>query len=229
MTDPKCHITDQTLRHHGWQELEKIANFGDWIFICHVDEFYIHDPRTMTHLPGNVMLWMPLLILPHPTEAYGWIKSKDKNPRKLFNHYWWRQGTLPHIEHRMWRYVKKPFWNIELRNPSCGTIPHNYIDELIAEQVPLYFHYKCYDLSFNNYRKDGSNAKSSLNTGLPRKVNGFDDLFFDENKPFEDGYFNFDRDASKIFLKFGNPPRIRLDPTGGCVLINDSNELIHLN
>lgn len=28
MRDPKCHITDQTLRHHGWQELVKIANMG---------------------------------------------------------------------------------------------------------------------------------------------------------------------------------------------------------
>ena len=61
-------------------------------------------------------------------------------------------------------------------------------------EVPLYFHYKCYDLSMSAYTKDGSSAKSSLNTGLPREVRDFEDLFFYESTPFGDGYFNFDTD-----------------------------------
>ena len=228
MRDPKCHITDQTLRHHGWQELVKIANMGDWIFICHVDEFYIHDPRSLTQAQGNLMFWMPLVILPHPSEAAAWIKSPNKNPRQLFSHYWWRQGTLPHLEHRMWRYVKEPLWNLEIREPSCGTIPYNYISEQIVVEVPLYFHYKCYDLSWEAYLGDGSSAKSSLNTGLPRPVKGFDDLFFDEDRPFEDGYFNFDKDASKIFQRFGNPPRIGLDEGGKPEVINNQGKPVHM-
>ena len=228
MTDPNCHITYQTLRHHGWQELVKIASMGDWIFICHVDEFYIHDPRALIQAQGNLMFWMPLVVLPHPLEAYDWIKSENKNPRQLFKHYWWRQGTLPHLEHRMWRYVKEPFWNTQLTAPSCGTIPHNYMDEKIVVQVPLYFHYKCYDLSWEAYLSDGSSAKSSLNTGLPRRVKGFDDLFFDEDRPFEDGYFHFDSDTTKIFERFGNPPRIGLGPDGKAVVINDQGKFVHM-
>ena len=228
MTDPNCHITDQTLRHHGWQELVKIASMGDWIFICHVDEFYIHDPRALIQAQGNLMFWMPLVVLPHPLEAYDWIKSENKNPRQLFKHYWWRQGTLPHLEHRMWRYVKEPFWNTQLTAPSCGTIPHNYMDEKIVVQAPLYFHYKCYDLSWEAYLSDGSSAKSSLNTGLPRRVKGFDDLFFDEDRPFEDGYFHFDSDTTKIFERFGNPPRIGLGPDGKAVVINDQGKFVHM-
>jgi hypothetical protein len=228
MRDPKCHITDQTLRHHGWQELVKIAVEGDWIYICHVDEFYIHDPRLFLHSQGNVALWMPLVVLPHPSEAPSWITAQKKNPRSLFKHYWWRRGTLPHLEHRMWRYVKEPFWNIELRQPSCGTIPHNYLTERVLSEVPLYFHYKCYDLSMSAYRTDGSSAKSSLNTGLPREVHGFEDLFFYEAKPFGDGYFNFDTDPSQILPRFGNPPRIGVAEDGKAVVVNDRGELVHL-
>jgi hypothetical protein len=97
----------------------------------------------------------------------------------------------------MWRYVKEPLWNLEIREPSCGTIPYNYISEQIVVEVPLYFHYKCYDLSWEAYLGDGSSAKSSLNTGLPRPVKGFDDLFFDEDRPFEDGYLILIKTAQK--------------------------------
>jgi hypothetical protein len=227
LKDPTTtHITDQTLRHHGWQELKKIANRGDWVFICHVDEFYIHNPRLFMTVPGNVMCWLPLPILPHPSEAQNWILSKDKNPRQLFHHYWWRHDILPHIEHRMFRYIKDPVWNIDITTPSCGTIPHNYADEQNCEITPLYYHYKCQDLSLGAYKEDGSFVKSSLTTGIDRPVQCFEDLFFDKERPF-DNYTCFDRDHVNILTRFGNPPRFHITKDGTIEIINDKKEAIH--
>jgi hypothetical protein len=127
----------------------------------------------------------------------------------------------------MWRYIKEPYWNIELKTPSCGTIPHNYYNEIISIEVPLYYHYKCYDLSWDSYLNNGSTKKSSLNTGLPRKINGFDDLFFDEDKPYEDGYFNFKKATSEIITNFGNPARISIDSDGKAAVINSNGVFIH--
>jgi hypothetical protein len=220
LRDPESHITDQTLRKHGWEALTNFAEIGDWIFICHVDEFYIHDPRALMACSGNVMLWLPLLVLPHPSEAESWITAKEKSPTSLFKHYWWRNRQLPHVEHRMWRYIKEPFWNTEIRRPSCGVIPYNYSDETICGAVPLYYHYKCFDLSLSAYRGGGEFSKSQLNTGLPRPIAAFDDLFFYDDRPFTDGYFAYDNDHSKVFSRFGNPPRLVIGERGPAI-IND--------
>jgi len=221
LRDPESHITDQTLRKHGWDELRKTAELGDWIFICHVDEFYIHHPKTLMGVDGNVMFWLPMVILPHPSEAPNWIVSKDKRPRQLFRHYWWRNKQFPHCEHRMFRYVKEPIWNTETRRPSCGVIPHNYYNETYCALAPLYYHYKCYNLSLSAYSDGGGFLRSQLTTGLPRPVKDFDDLFFYDERPFTDGYFAYDNDHSKILTRFGNPPRIVIDSNGQLMIVNN--------
>jgi hypothetical protein len=211
LRDPQTHITDQTLRKHGWDAIAGEIERGDFVAICHVDEFYIHDPRAMM-VEGafNIVLWLPLVMLPHPSEAEAWIKSPNKSPRPHFRHYWWRTTQTPHCEHRMFRYVKEPFWNTELTVKGCGVIPHNYFSETVCTATPLYLHYKIVNLSAEAYAGDGNLKKSSLNTGLPKPVEGISDLFFWEDNPFTDGYYRFDNDHGKILERFGNPPRITI-------------------
>ena len=232
--DPDTHITDQTLRHEGWQGLKPFVSPGDWIFICHADEFYVHDPRFFLDQTGtgNVVIWLPLVVLPHPDEAAAWIKSSDKDPTSLFNHVWWPAGQDPHVEHRMWRYVKEPVWNLETKRPGCGVIPYNYWNEKINNTVPIYLHYRCFDLNINAYHSDdGSYKKSAWNqgviepnaekAGLGRPIQSFADFFFHEERPPEG--------SNQICLKFGenalellgNPPRLVWDHQLGKVkLIN---------
>ena len=163
LRDPDTHITDQTLRKHGWDAIAGEIELGDWVAICHVDEFYLHDPRAMM-VDGafNVVLWLPLVMLPHPSEAESWIRSRNKSPRQHFRHYWWRTTMTPHCEHRMFRYVKEPFWNTEIRKRGCGVIPHNYFQETVCTATPLYFHYKIVSLGASAYGGDGQLKKSSL-------------------------------------------------------------------
>lgn len=228
LRDPTCHITDQTLRHHGWCALQDIASLGDWVYMCHADEFFINSPRDFMHESANTIYWMPLQILPHPSEAESWIRSETKNPRELFKHYWWRRGSVMHVEERMLRYVKPLEWNLQIKQPSCGVFPHNYSEpnEKIANKVPLYFHYKCYDLSPDAYKEGGDFKKSNLTTSIYRSIHGFDDLFFYEKKPF-DSHNAYDNNHNGIHERFGNPPRVALGPDGKITLINDLNQMIH--
>jgi hypothetical protein len=226
--DPDTHITDQTLRKHGWELLKEVAEIGDWVVICHVDEFFIHDPRDFAVDHANVVMWLPLVVLPHPSEAEGWIVSKKRRPRHLFRHFWWRTTKAPHLEHRMFRYVKEVKWNTEIRKPSCGVIPHNYYDELVSPFAPLYYHYKLFNLDINAFTDDGLFAKSSLGTGVPRRMKGVEDLFFWEAAPFGDGYYAFDSEHTKILNRFGNPPRIKITTTDGAVIVNDLDQILHV-
>lgn len=226
--DPDTHITDQTLRKQGWDLLKEVAEFGDWVVICHVDEFYIHDPRDFTGDTANVIMWLPLVVLPHPSEAEAWIISQKRRPRHLFRHYWWRTTQIPHVEHRMFRYVKEVQWNTEIKKPGCGVLPYNYYSESVSPFTPLYYHYKLFDLDVNAFTDDGSFAKSSLETGVFRSVKGMADLFFWEAAPFGDGYYAFDDDHTKILRRFGNPPRITFNATDSAVIVNDRDQILHV-
>jgi len=152
LKDPTTiHITDQTLRHHGWQELKKIANQGDWVFICHVDEFYIHNPRLFMTVPGNVMCWLPLPILPHPSEAQNWILSKDKNPRQLFHHYWWRHDILPHVEHDLSLRAYKEDGSFVKSSLTTGIVrPVHCFEDLFFDKEHPFDNYTCFDRDHSN-------------------------------------------------------------------------------
>jgi hypothetical protein len=237
--DPDSHITDQTLRHEGWQHLKPFISLGDWIFLCHPDEFYVHDPRAVLNFLNNsnadLCAWLPLVVLPHPDEASTWIKSKDKDATSIFKHFWWSAGQRPHVEDRMWKYVKEPFWNLEIRTPGCRVIPHNYFEQIVSNIVPIYLHYRCYNLDIASYNQnDGSYKKSTFNQGksdtdekhgIGRMIRNFDDFFFHEDHPpigANQICLEFDENILKIL---GNPPRVFLDAlTNKTRIINNKGE-----
>jgi len=226
--DPDSHITDQTLRNEGWQHLKPFVAKGDWIFLCHPDEFYVHDiPAVLNAINDTdaiLCLWLPLVILPHPDEASAWIKSKNKDVSSIFKHFWWSAGKWPHLEDRMWKYVKEPVWNLEEKNPSCRVIPHNYFNSLKTSVVPVYLHYSCYNLDLNAYNQiDGSYKKSTFNQGksageknhgIKRTIKNFDDFFFYEDHPPSGENQICLRFDESILTVIGDPP----------MLVNDFNQ-----
>lgn len=222
-SDPEGLITDQTLRHHGFALIRDVVAMGDWIFIAHPDEFLIHNPRAFMERPENVMMWLPLHILPHPSEAEAWRATGGRNPRGLFRHFWWRKGKPPHCEHRMWRMVKEPFWDLACEQKSTTVIPANYHNEPIGEVLPLQLHYKCVDLRLSCYREDGGFTNSGLGTGLLVTIQTDEDLFFDEQHPFEPGWqFARFESINTLLERFGNPPRVAVLPSGEVVVVNNA-------
>ena len=237
--DPDSHITDQTLRHEGWQHLKPFISLGDWIFLCHPDEFYVHDPQTIKNNleteKAELSVWLPLVVLPHPEEASARIKSKDKDATSIFKHFWWKAGQSPHFEHRMWKYIKEPIWNLEIKTPSCGVIPQNCWKQKLSTGIPIYLHYRCYNLDLNIYNpNDGSYKKSTFNQGksdadekhgIGRMIKNFDDFFFHEDHP--------PIGANQICLKFetklletiGNPPKFVFDSNLNKIRIFNDQEI----
>ncbi|MBB6251483.1 glycosyltransferase family 2 protein [Nitrospirillum iridis] len=224
-------ITDQTLRHRGYELLRDTVTEGDWIFNAHADEFLIHDPRNLMTLPWNTLLWLPLHILPHPSEAEAWRATGGRHPTMLFRHFWWRRGRPPHCEFRMWRVVREPIWDLVGTKPSTDVIPMNYLGEGAPSIAPLYFHYKCYDPRPELYETDGRLKKSNLNTGIPTRALPVEDYFFDEDRPYvEDGVAwhvaRFDSMAD-LLARFGHPPQIIRDERGEVRIVNDDGVPCH--
>ena len=175
------------------------------------------------------MFWLPLLILPHPSEKLVWQQTGGQRPAAIFQHYWWRTGQLPHCEERMWRFVKEPEWDIVSTQKSSMVIPINYHNEPHSTLLPLYFHYKCYDLHPGAYNEHGLSTKSNLNTGLPSTVKDVDNKFFDENNCIGEGYESYARRESmeSILLQFGNPPQAIVLPDGTMQIVNNAGALIY--
>lgn len=226
--DPEGLITDQTLRHAAFEQLRPRLELGDWIFVAHPDEFLLHDPRSFMALESNLMMWLPLPVLPHTSDRAAWEASTDKDPVQLFKHYWWRQGSLPHCEHRMWRYVREPVWDLQNPKKSTTVIPLNVHGESISSALPLYLHYKCFDLNVQRYDAAGSSKVSGLNTGLPVGVSTIDDFFFDQERPFGDGYFHCApfTNSEAVFAQFGHPPIVQQGPDG-LQIVNGQGRPIH--
>ena len=227
--DPPGLITDQTLRHAGYQLLAPYIRHGDWVFTAHPDEFLIHNPRSFMGITSHVMYWFPLVVLPHPSERDRYLQD-DYRPVADQRHYWWREGRLPHLEWRMWRVHKEPVWDLKLEKKSSFVMPVNYYNEPASALSPLYWHYKLPSLKLDLYSKDGKNLKSQLDTDLcGNQIESFDSMLFDESHIFGDGYNVFAKMTSdtEVLLRFGNPPRILKDPSGQFVIVNDAGQKVY--
>lgn len=227
--DPAGLITDQTLRHAAMQSLRDRLKPDDWVFIAHPDEFLLHHPRQFMHISMPLILWLPLLVLPHPSERERALKHPGQpfDPSERFEHYWWRTGTLPHCEFRMFRWVKPDLWDTTSPKKSTTVIPPNYADLPVCNLFPLYFHYKIYDLNPARYEANGLFVDSGLGTGLNHSVCGLDDLFFDEHRPWGDGYNQFRKRDEQIVEQFGNPPHATAVEGGSFGVFNDQGNCIH--
>jgi hypothetical protein len=227
--DPVGLITDQTLRDAAMQSLRPTLRKDDWIFIAHPDEFVVHNPRDFTAIPMPLILWLPLLVLPHPSERelIETLGHRPFDPMLVFKHYWWRTGQLPHCEFRMFRWVLPDMWDLSNPKKSSSVIPPNYGNLAVCNILPIYFHYKLYNVDFRLYTANGKLVDSGLDTGLDRQLSRTEDLYFDETNPWGDGYIEFDNRISMIADRFGNPPRSIPDKKGAIQVVNDRSEPIH--
>lgn len=180
--DPEPPITDQTLRATGWALLDGLVRQGDWVMLCHPDEFYIHDPREFLSVRHPVIRWAALHVLPHTSEKEAWARGEaNGDVTKLFRHYWWKDNGSATLEHRMFCVTSPPEWDLENLRPSSSVLPLNYQSLKSWRQQPAYLHYKIQHLDPRKF--SGTNyLDSNLETGLggTRSIDSVDDLFFDE-------------------------------------------------
>jgi hypothetical protein len=184
--DPAPPITDQTLRAAGWALMDGIARRGDWIMLCHPDEFYIHDPRTFLGVRSPVIRWAALHVLPHTSERDAWAHDDSgADVTRLFRHYWWKDNGTATLENRMFRIGSPPEWDMEDPRPSSSVLPSNYQSLKPWRRQPAYLHYKIQQLDprkFSGTRYVDSNLQTGL--GGTRSIESVDDLFFDESRPW---------------------------------------------
>jgi hypothetical protein len=215
--DPDTWITDQTLRASGWELLKGYVSYGDWIMLCHPDEFYIHDPRQCMSVEANVVRWNALHVLPHTSEKTKWLDSRpDTDVTTIFKHYWWHKSGRPTRENRMFRIVKAPKWDLVSKHASSSVLPKNYTKQRTWDKYPSYFHYKVWDLRPSKYL-NGEDLDSRLNTGMGCFDGSvqLDDFFFDENNPY--GY--------KGFVNFSSDPNIpQFDDFNGEFRLNKNSD-----
>jgi hypothetical protein len=200
--DPAPPLTDQTLRAAGWEMIASSVSHGDWVMLCHPDEFYIHDPRCFLRVRQPLIKWSALHVLPHPSEREAWeMGEADGDVTKLFHHYWWREDGSATVEIRMFRVDIEPDWDLSDRQPSTFVIPKNYLGRKAYRKLPAYLHYKIQYLDPSRFR-GGQYVDSNLNTGLgSRKVMTIEDLFFDHKRTW--GHKDFERYSNDpSFLQF---------------------------
>ena len=190
--DPVAPITDQSLRAAGWELLDGLVRRGDWVMLCHPDEFYIHDPREFLKVRRLVVKWAALHVLPHTSEKEAWARGDaNGDVTHLFRHYWWKADGSATLENRMFRVMSPPEWDVEDPRPSSSVIPRNYQSLKPWRRQPAYLHYKIQHL--DPARFSGTNyVDSSLQTGLggTRSIETVDDFFFDEMRSW--GHKGFD-------------------------------------
>jgi hypothetical protein len=185
-TDPAPPITDQTLRATGWAMLEGYVRRGDWIMLCHPDEFYIHDPREFLGVRAPVIRWAALHVLPHTSEKEAWARGDaDGDVTRIFHHYWWKDNGRTTLDNRMFRITSPPEWDMVDPRPSTSAIPRNYQSLKSWRRHPAYLHYKIQHLDPRRF-SGTSYVDSNLDTGLgaTRSIETVDDFFFDEAHPW---------------------------------------------
>jgi hypothetical protein len=225
--DPPGLITDQTLRHHGFEQLRPFIQKGDWIFLGHPDEFLIHDPRHFMVNESIRYMWMPLLALPHPSEKNEILSQRGEyDPRSVMKYRWYRVGQLPHCENRMFRYDAELVWDLESPKKSSSTIPVNIHSVPLSRELPIYVHFKITNFQLDTYSDSGKLIDSGLDTGVDRTITNLDSLFFDETNVWGEGYNEFIHASDCPLSKFGDPPRI-ISEQNKVLVVNSTGKIIH--
>ncbi|MFW2831180.1 hypothetical protein [Sphingomonas sp. ID0503] len=203
-------INDQTLRAACYALLTPFVRPGEWVTICHIDEFFYHDPAriALAHPDAPGVAWQALHILPHRSEkaaiAASITESGTYDPVAQLHHFWAkeaREEQVPEatLECRMFRVPEGGAeWGSFNGWVAPVNLPGKPLERTKAGETkifsrprwprpfPTYFHYKLFNLD-PSYFLPGSNhfEKSRLGTGLGgRRINSFDDCFFDEAAPW---------------------------------------------
>lgn len=213
MRDPEgaMKFNDQTLRSACWGLLDPLAKAGDWVVVCHCDEFFYHSPAKLIEKATpdvNSIVWEALHIMPHPSEKESILSQVDAtghyDPITTFTHFWYKQDpeTKKFSSSREYRMFKVPANGVKWGNSNGWVLPINLGGEHVTKQwrdkvieydkptrmrpFPVYFHYKLYNLDLDQFSGDSSYfEKSRLGTGVGgRVIKSFDDLFFGGDRPW---------------------------------------------
>lgn len=213
MRDPEgaMKFNDQTLRSACWGLLDPLVTAGDWVVICHCDEFFYHSPAKIVERAApeiNSVVWDALQIMPHPSEKEALLNCVEESgtydPVKLFTHFWYKQDPETHkfSSSREYRMFKVPSSGVKWGNSNGWVLPTNLGGERVEKQwrqfrieydkprrlkpYPVYFHYKLYNIDLSQFSGETSFfEKSRLGTGVGgRIIKSMDDLFFGDDRPW---------------------------------------------
>ena len=85
--------TDHGLRDLPLQLITHRHGHGHWITLCHVDEFFYHDPRLCCMRAQNEgwdsIGWYTLHFLPHPNDLSDWPRLSRLPPHERFRWFHW--------------------------------------------------------------------------------------------------------------------------------------------
>mmetsp|Transcript_2446 Transcript_2446/g.4745 ORF Transcript_2446/g.4745 Transcript_2446/m.4745 type:complete len:435 (+) Transcript_2446:176-1480(+) len=101
--------TDQTLRRVVHRRIRSVFGSGVWIMLCHPDEFFYHDPRTVAAAAqaegADHVFWWALQVLPHPSERAAYEGGRGALVQHRFRHFHhsFEGAGRPFLEGRLFR------------------------------------------------------------------------------------------------------------------------------
>lgn len=185
--------TDHGLREAAHEALLSRHGHEGWVTLCHVDEFFYHDPRKCCELAEashcDGISWFALHFLPHVSELphRKYLRSLPAHLR--FRHYHWDyEGTgLPWQEFRSFRNHQAISWRAEFHG-SCQ--PDGCFR--VADFHPAYKHFKVFSLDPSWYASERDWTRFAHHweqvavgqTGLNWPVSSMEELFVNQYAPY---------------------------------------------
>lgn len=186
--------TDHGLRWTPYRLIVDEVGYGDWITLCHSDEFFYHDPRKCCAQAerdeADGIWWFAPHFLPHPEDLPDADAIASRRPQDRFRRYHWsRAGSgTPWMEFRSFRVGPAVAWD----PPRHGCTRPDGLQRM-ARFHPVYRHLKVFSVSLAGLRNEAGSALFdqhwqgvvSGRTGLPFNVCSPQDLFVAKLQDYE--------------------------------------------
>lgn len=187
------HLTDHGLRAAAYDLLVDRWGRVGWVTLCHLDEFFYHDPRKCCQRAeregAEGIEWYALHFLPHPGDRADWDVRQQEAPHLRFRHYHWDYGGSgqPWREFRSFRNSERIAWDPTVHG-STSPLGRGGL----ASFHPAYRHYKVYAIEPGQYenvekaavrRRHWQGAEKGR-TGVPWNVRSAEDLFVAHFEPY---------------------------------------------
>lgn len=185
--------TDHGLREAAHRILVNRHGHHGWVTLCHVDEFFYHDPRKCCSLAESAacdgMRWYSLHFLPHPNDLAHreYLRALPAHLRFRYYHWDYEATGKPWEEFRSFRNTPSIHW----QSSSHGS-PQPLGCRRIAEIHPTLLHYKVFSLDPSWYASEAGWTRFAHHweevqvgqTGLNWVANSIEELFVDHYAPY---------------------------------------------
>lgn len=201
---PMLQKTDHGLRDLPYQLIAHRHGVGHWITLCHMDEFFYHDPRECCKRAeregADSICWFVLHFLPHPSDLTDTSRVSSLSPCEWQQWFHWDyQGSgEPWVEFRSFRSSADVYW-IPNRHFSCKPEGSGL---KIASFKPTLRHYKLPSINMDDFEQSTNGMLfkrrwmnvSFGRTGVPWLARDWKELFVDSY----DGFLRCDQFTGKL-------------------------------